>query len=125
MNVNMLRRNQFSGIIPLDKGAVVHWWMQRLTAVVLLPIAIWFAFAVAMLAGASYETVVSWLQSPVVTTLLFLFVVATFYHIKLGMQVIIEDYVGGWLKSASLLTSNLACILLTVVGIAALLRVVL
>ena len=121
----MLRRNQFSGIIPLGKRAVAHWWMQRLTAAVLLPIAIWFAFAVAMLAGASYETVVSWLRSPIVTTLLFLFVVATFYHIKLGMQVIIEDYVRGWLKSASLLTSNLACILLTVVGIAALLRVVL
>ena len=120
----MLQRKKLSGITSISKGAVAHWWMQRLTAAVLLPISIWFTFAIAMQADASYETVFSWLQSPTVAILLFLFVVVTFYHTKLGMQVIIEDYVQGWLKLASLVISNLVCILLTVIGIIALLRVV-
>ena len=118
-------RSLFSGIPGFGKEAVVHWWMQRLTAAVLVPIVVWLAFSVAMLGSASYEAVVRWLQSPVVMTLLMLLVVTTFYHTKLGMQVIIEDYVRGWLKAVSLILLNLVCVLLTVVGIAALLKIVL
>ncbi len=121
----MSLRTLLSGIPGIGKEAVVHWWMQRLTAVVLVPLVIWFAFAVALLGGASYETVARWLQSPVVATLLVLFIAVTFYHTKLGLQVIIEDYVGGWLKAASLILLNLICILLTAVGIVALLKIVL
>ena len=120
----MSLRTLLSGIPGFGKEAVVHWWMQRLTAAVLVPLVIWFAFAVAMLGNAGYGTVVRWLQSPAVAAFLVLFIAATFYHTKLGLQVIIEDYVGGWLKAASLILLNLTCILLTVVGIIALLKIV-
>lgn len=105
------------------KEGVGHWWMQRLTAVALVPLAIWFAFVVAMLESASYETVVVWLQSPVVAVLLILFIAATFYHTQLGLQVIVEDYVEGWLKITSLVLINFLCIILTVAGIIALLKI--
>ena len=105
------------------KEGVSHWWMQRLTAIALVPLAIWLAFAVAMLGNASYEAVVHWLQSPYVVVLLLLFVAATFYHTQLGLQVIIEDYVGGWLKVASLILINFLCIVLAVAGIIALLKI--
>ena len=105
------------------KEGVGHWWMQRLTAVALVPLAIWFAFAVAMLGSASYETMVAWLQSPVVAVLIILFIAATFYHTQLGLQVIVEDYVEGWLKIVSLVLINFLCIILAVAGIIALLKI--
>ena len=58
--------SEAKGLGSAKEGAS-HWWMQRLTAVALVPLAIWFAFAVAMLGNASYETVLHWLQSPIVT----------------------------------------------------------
>ena len=105
------------------KEGVGHWWMQRLTAVALVPLAIWFAFAVAMLGSASYETMVAWLQSPVVAVLIILFIAATFYHTQLGLQVIVEDYVEGWLKIVSLVFINFLCIILAVAGFIALLKI--
>ena len=111
--------SEAKGLGSAKEGAS-HWWMQRITAVALVPLATWFAFAVAMLGGASYETVIGWLQSPIVTVLLILFIVATFYHTQLGLQVIIEDYVGGWLKIATLVLVNFLCIIFAVAGIIAL-----
>ncbi len=114
--------SEAKGLGSAKEGAS-HWWMQRITAVALVPLAIWFAFAVAMLGGASYETVIAWLKSPIVTVLLILFIVATFYHTQLGLQVIIEDYVGGWLKIATIIIVNFFCIIFVVAGIIALLKV--
>ena len=56
-----------------------------------------------MLGDASYETVIAWLQKPHVAILLILLVAATFYHSQLGLQVIVEDYVHGWLKVVTLI----------------------
>jgi len=105
------------------KEGVSHWWMQRLTAIALVPLAIWFVFAVAMLGDASYATIVGWLQSPIVTVFLVLFIIATFYHTQLGLQVIVEDYVGGWMKVVSLILISLLCIVSALAGIIALLKI--
>ena len=114
--------SEAKGLGSAKEGAS-HWWLQRLTAVALVPLSIWLAFAVAMLGSASYETVLGWLQSPIVVVLLVLFIVATFYHTQLGLQVIVEDYVGGWLKVTTLVLINFVCIVLAVAGIVALLKV--
>lgn len=105
------------------KEGARHWWMQRITAVALVPLAIWVVFAVAMLGGSSYEMVVEWLQSPIVTVLLILFIATIFYHTQLGLQVIIEDYVSGWLKITTLVTVNFLCIIFAVAGTLALLKI--
>ena len=113
-------------VLPgVGREAVVHWWMQRLTAAVLVPLVVWLAFSLAMLGNTSYESVVSWLKIPAVTGFLVIFIAMTFYHTKLGVQVIIEDYVGGWLKKASMILLNAACIVFAVAGIAALLKITL
>ena len=106
----------------LGSGAA-HWWMQRLTAVALVPFTIWFVFAIVMLKSTSYETLFHWLQSPVVMALLIAFIVTTFYHTQLGLQVIIEDYVRGRLKTVSLILINSLCILSAAAGILALLKI--
>ena len=75
------------------KSGVHHFWMQRLTAVALIPLVIWFAVSLVMLSGADYGMARSWLSSPFVMVLLILTVCVGLYHGQLGMQVVIEDYV--------------------------------
>ena len=104
-------------------SSAAHWWMQRLTAIALIPFSIWFVFEIIMLKSTSYETLFQWLQSPIITVLLVIFIVTTFYHTQLGLQVIIEDYVRGKLKTVSLILINSLCILSAAAGILALLKI--
>jgi succinate dehydrogenase / fumarate reductase membrane anchor subunit len=75
------------------KGAGEHWWAQRLTAVALVPLGLWFAIALLRLPDFEYATVIAWVQRPVVSILLILTVLAVGYHSYLGVQVVVEDYV--------------------------------
>jgi len=75
------------------KSGVHHFWIQRLTAVALIPLVIWFAVSLVMLSGADYGMARAWLGSPFVMVLLILTICIGLYHGQLGMQVVIEDYV--------------------------------
>ena len=75
------------------KNGTHHWWMQRVTAVALVPLTIWFAVAVIKMTGASYGDAIAWVQAPFNAIMLLLLIVATFHHMQLGLQVVIEDYV--------------------------------
>ncbi|MGB0845813.1 MAG: succinate dehydrogenase, hydrophobic membrane anchor protein [Thiolinea sp.] len=75
------------------KDGTHHWWMQRVTAVALVPLTLWVAFSVAGMAGESYETVVSYFQAPFNVAMFVLFLFTGFYHASLGLQVVIEDYI--------------------------------
>ncbi len=75
------------------KDGTGHWWAQRLTALALIPLTVWFCGTVISFIGADYAAVAAWIASPVVSGLLILLIVATFYHAVLGLQVVIEDYV--------------------------------
>lgn len=75
------------------KDGTGHWWAQRLTALALIPLGLWFCAAVIAMTGADYATVAAWAGSPLVAGLLILLLGATFYHAALGLQVVIEDYV--------------------------------
>lgn len=106
------------------EGAAEHWWVQRLTAVALLPLGLWFAYELMTLPGFDYASVVAWVQRPVTSILLILLVVAVGYHSSLGVQVVIEDYVPGkGAKAASLMASTLAHVGLTIAAVFAVLRV--
>jgi succinate dehydrogenase / fumarate reductase membrane anchor subunit len=70
-----------------------HWWAQRLTAIALVPLTLWFIFAVIHLSGASHQAVIDWLSAPLTLGLMLALIVATFHHLQLGLQVVIEDYV--------------------------------
>jgi succinate dehydrogenase / fumarate reductase membrane anchor subunit len=75
------------------KEGVEHWWAQRLTAIALIPLSLWFVSAVIGLAGADLETMQNWVGLPLPAILLVLLLIATFYHLSLGLQVVIDDYV--------------------------------
>jgi len=75
------------------KEGVEHWWAQRLTAIALVPLSLWFVSAIIGIAGADLETMQNWIGLPLPAILLVLLLIATFYHLSLGLQVVIEDYV--------------------------------
>ncbi|NKB39208.1 MAG: succinate dehydrogenase, hydrophobic membrane anchor protein [Gammaproteobacteria bacterium] len=86
------------------KDGTHHWWHQRLSAIALLPLSLWFIYSVVSMVGADYMTVVYWIRLPYVTVLLILFLVALFYHALLGMQIVVEDYIHSeWQKIACLI----------------------
>jgi succinate dehydrogenase membrane anchor subunit len=108
------------------KEGVEHWWRQRITAIALVPLALWFVIVVIRLAGADLETFYGWLGHPVPAVLMMLLLVATFYHAALGLQVVIEDYVHAQgLKLALLIVMRLSCFALAVAGVFAALRIAL
>ncbi len=77
------------------KTGTGHFWVQRLTALALVPLCLWFAVAVIGLAGADYATAKAWLARPLDATLMLLAVLAGLWHAVLGVQVVVEDYVHG------------------------------
>lgn len=77
------------------KEGVGHWWAQRVTAIALVPLSIWFVFAAISLIGADYETFRGWISVFGNAVLMIVLVGTLFYHGYLGMQVVIDDYVHG------------------------------
>jgi len=75
------------------REGVEHWWWQRLTAVALVPLGIWFLIATVSLVGASHAQAHAWITSPFNMVLMIAFGAALLYHAQLGLQVVIEDYV--------------------------------
>lgn len=75
------------------KSGAAHWWAQRLTAVALVPLTLWFVWSALHLVGAPHEALLAWIGGPIPVVLLIALVLATFYHLALGMQMVIEDYV--------------------------------
>lgn len=70
-----------------------HWWLERLTSVSTLILFVWFLVALFRLPALDHATVVEWLASPIAAVPMLLLVVSTFWHLKLGLKVVIEDYV--------------------------------
>ncbi len=95
------------------KSGTHHWWMQRLTAVVLVPLSLWFVASLLTVVTADHATVVAWLRSPVVAILACAFIVAVFYHGQLGIRVVLEDYVHSeaWKLAAIVVTMFLSLLL--------------
>jgi succinate dehydrogenase / fumarate reductase membrane anchor subunit len=75
------------------KSGVHHWWLQRITAMALVPLTLWVVWAAVTMAGVDHATVVAWMASPINAALLLIWVVVMLYHAQLGMQVVVEDYV--------------------------------
>jgi succinate dehydrogenase / fumarate reductase membrane anchor subunit len=106
------------------KEGVEHWWLQRITAVALVPLSLWFVIAIIRLVGADVDTVGDWVGRPLPAILLVLLLIASFYHASLGLQVVIEDYVHAELTKLGLvITVRLVCFAFTVAGIFAVLSI--
>jgi succinate dehydrogenase / fumarate reductase membrane anchor subunit len=108
------------------KEGVEHWWLQRITAVALVPLGLWFVIAIIRLVGADVDSVRDWVGNPLAAILLVLLLIATFYHASLGLQVVIEDYLHAELtKLGLIIIVRLGCFALAVAGMFAVLSMAL
>jgi len=108
------------------KEGVEHWWGQRLSAIALVALGLWFVAALIRLDDMSYASVVDWLQAPVASILMILTLLTAVYHSKLGVQMVVEDYVHQpALKVSTLILSVFVHIGAAVAGVFAVLKVAL
>ena len=80
-------------ILISSSEPVHHWWAQRLTAIALIPLSLWFIYSLTTMYIASYDAVIFWLSNLKNSLLMLFFVLILYYHAMLGLQVVIEDYV--------------------------------
>jgi succinate dehydrogenase / fumarate reductase membrane anchor subunit len=94
------------------KDGTSHWWMQRVTAVLLAPLSLWFLFCALPMIGAGYADARVWLAQPMHAFLILALVLAVIYHALLGVQVVVEDYIHArWLEVALLTAVRLIAFL--------------
>ncbi|MFK8067064.1 MAG: succinate dehydrogenase, hydrophobic membrane anchor protein [Gammaproteobacteria bacterium] len=106
------------------KEGAHHWKAQRLTAIALIPLSIWFICKITCLVGGSHADVISWIQQPWTPALLIVLLFSLFYHMALGLQVVIEDYVSTtWIKITLLLLTQFGSILIGLGSIVSVLRI--
>ncbi len=103
-----------------------HFWLERITALALIPLVIWFCLSIALLPTVSYEVLVNWLHSPFNTTMMILIVIVGFQHAQLGMQVIIEDYIASYtFRISAILVVKFISYFLMALGVYSILKIAL
>ncbi|NND81486.1 MAG: succinate dehydrogenase, hydrophobic membrane anchor protein [Gammaproteobacteria bacterium] len=108
------------------KHGFSHWWWQRVTAIALIPLTLWFVYSLVCLLGSDHAQLSQWLAQPINASLVLLFVLTALFHGQTGMQVVIEDYVHStWLNLTLLLSIKFASVAMAVLAIISVLKVVL
>ena len=106
--------------------AVGHWKWQRRSAIVLIPLTLWLLYSLIHHIGTSHAQAYAWVANPLVAALLILFTIMLFYHAKLGLQVIIEDYISDISGRQSILRiSNLLCWIAMLIGVLSIIKIAL
>jgi succinate dehydrogenase / fumarate reductase membrane anchor subunit len=110
-----IRRSQLGRVRGMGAAhaGVEHWWQERVSALALVPLTLWFVAAVLSLLGADQSAVAAWVAHPVNAVLLLALIAMTFHHAALGLQVVYEDYIdtAGPRTAAILATKGLALLL--------------
>ena len=105
------------------KHGAHHWWTQRMTAAANLILLPWFVASLVMLPAYDYATMAAWMGSAWVTIPLVLLIANLFYHIRLGLQVVIEDYQHGETRIVLMLLLNAFVFIAAGTGIFSVLRI--
>lgn len=109
--------------LGVARGATEHWSVQRLTAVALVPLGLWFALSLASFDSLGYAAAVDWVRQPLTSILLILTAIVAIHHSHLGVQVVIEDYAHGGTKVAALVLSRFAHAFAAVAAVFSILKV--
>ncbi len=106
------------------KEGTHHFWNQRLTAIVLVPMTLWIMVSLVRMTNVDYATVTQWMAAPLNAVLLLIFLLALFYHALLGVQVVIEDYIHTeWQKIACLILVKFTILLTGLTSVLAVIKV--
>ncbi len=106
------------------KAGTGHFWMQRISAIILIPLSFWMVSFTKQLLNASHQEIVQWLAGPLDSVLAIAWILATFYHAALGLQVVIEDYVHTeWRKITSIWLMKLTFLFIGLAAIVAIFRI--
>ncbi|MGR9053562.1 MAG: succinate dehydrogenase, hydrophobic membrane anchor protein [Gammaproteobacteria bacterium] len=107
------------------KSGTGHWWLQRVTAVALIPTTFWLILLLDTCVNAPYEETVAWLNVPLNGACVITWILVAFYHAALGVQVVIEDYVSDeGLKIVSVWIVNLVFLLLAIASLIAVFKII-
>lgn len=105
------------------KEGVHHWWLQRVTAVANLALVAWFILSLIRLPSLDYASVVLWLHQPTVAVPMLLLIVSVFWHFRLGVQVLAEDYLHGANRVIAMLALNFYTIAMGAAAMFAVLKI--
>jgi succinate dehydrogenase / fumarate reductase membrane anchor subunit len=105
------------------KEGAHHWWNHRVTAGSNLVVMIWFILSIARLPSYDYSTVHAWMTSAWVAIPMLLLIVSVFWHFRLGLQIVIEDYQHGEARIVSLLLLNFFVVATATVAIFSILKI--
>ncbi len=123
----MKHRTTLKGARNLGSGksGTHHWWMQRFSAIALVPLTLWFVLGVSFHGQSDFATVQAWVSQPIHVVLLVFLVVMSFYHAAIGLQVVIEDYVhNGVMKLLIMVLVNFVALLSVGISLWSIFRVV-
>jgi succinate dehydrogenase / fumarate reductase membrane anchor subunit len=105
-------------------SGVTHFWRQRVTAAALVPLSLWFAVSILGLVGAHEAATLAFLSRPLNAILMAAFVVIAVYHMALGLQVVIDDYIyANWQKLSAMLLMRAFALAVVAAALFALLRI--
>ena len=124
--VNSLSQSCLKKVMKMQSKShgVVHWKLQRISAIAMIPLVIWFVSSLVFSLTNTYDQSVSWLQSPLNATGLVLLFGTLYFHAASGLQVVIEDYVHSeGLKIMCLILIKLLSVLLGVLSILCVLKI--
>lgn len=115
-------RSRAHGLGSAKEGSD-HWWQQRVTAVALIPLGVLFIFPLATIIGDGHAAVLAHFGHPLNAIIAGLFLLVAFNHLRLGLQVVIEDYVHGAMFTIMMLANTLFCGAFAFAGIFAIAKI--
>ncbi len=122
MNINNSNNKSF---LSLNSG-LKHWKLQRLSAILIIPLIIWFIFSIVLNMSSEYNEAIQWIVNPINSILLITLLAGIFYHSAMGLQVVLEDYLANIsLRRRLILISNLLLFFLATISIVSVLKIVL
>ena len=126
MSNNIIRNNlgKVQGMESENHPGVGHWKLQRISAIAMIPLVLWFVPSLLFVIMSGYNDAIDWVQNPLNATGLVLLFGTLFFHAALGLQVVIEDYVHlEGLKIILIILIKLLSILLGVLSILCVLKI--
>ncbi|MEC9376049.1 MAG: succinate dehydrogenase, hydrophobic membrane anchor protein [Pseudomonadota bacterium] len=120
-----MSQNDFSaGYKETERNGSGHWWAQKLSAIALIPLTVWFLIALLGINSFSHKNIFLWISLPLNSALLIFLLFTALYHSFLGLKVIIEDYVHGSLNNSLILGLKIIHFLLGAAAILALVKII-